>query len=102
MSAFKSQHDRDLLKVGRSADLRVGQSVFSIGSPYGFSKTFTAGVVSGLNRGVPSPAGTIVTGAVQVCTIPRLLHVSKVWPLHSPRYSLSAWKGLYVALQYSG
>ena len=54
------------LQVGRSADLKVGQSVYSIGSPYGLSKTFTAGVVSGLNRGVPSPAGTIVTGAVQV------------------------------------
>lgn len=55
-----------LLQVGSSADLKVGQSVFSIGSPYGFSKSFTAGVVSGLNRGVPSPAGTIVTGTIQV------------------------------------
>ncbi len=63
----------DLLQVGRSADLKVGQSVFSIGSPYGFSKTFTAGVVSGLNRGVPSPVGTIVTGAVQVSESLKLL-----------------------------
>lgn len=53
------------IKVGRSADLRVGQSAYSIGSPYGLSKTFTSGVISGLNRGIPTPAGTIATGAIQ-------------------------------------
>ena len=47
-------------------DLRVGQSVFAIGFPLGYSKTLTAGVVSGLNRGIPSPGGTITTGAIQV------------------------------------
>lgn len=53
------------IKVGSSANLKVGQSAYSIGSPYGLSKTFTAGVVSGLNRGIPTPAGTIATGAIQ-------------------------------------
>ncbi|KAK9806912.1 hypothetical protein WJX72_007234 [[Myrmecia] bisecta] len=53
------------LKVGTSADLRVGQSVFAIGNPLGFSRTLTAGVVSGLDRIIPSPSGTRNYGAIQ-------------------------------------
>ena len=44
-------------RVGTSAELRVGQSVFAIGTPLGFSRTLTVGVVSGLDRSIPSPAG---------------------------------------------
>ena len=53
-------------QVGTSADLKVGQSVFAIGNPFGLSRTLTAGVVSGLNRGIPTPGGAIATGAIQV------------------------------------
>ena len=53
-------------RVGTSAGLKVGQSVFAIGTPLGFSRTLTAGVVSGLDRSIPSPAGTITRGAIQV------------------------------------
>ena len=52
-------------RVGTSADLKVGQSVYAIGTPLGFSRTLTVGVVSGLNRAIPSPAGTITRGAIQ-------------------------------------
>jgi len=52
-------------KFGSSVDIRVGQSVFAIGSPYGLSKTLSAGVVSGLNRAIPSPVGTRIYGAIQ-------------------------------------
>ncbi|KAK9845220.1 hypothetical protein WJX81_000423 [Elliptochloris bilobata] len=57
----------DLLpvKVGTSGDLRVGQTVFAIGNPSGLSHTLTAGVVSGLNRAIPSPGGTLTGGAIQ-------------------------------------
>ena len=51
--------------MGTSADLKVGQSVYAIGTPLGFSRTLTVGVVSGLNRAIPSPAGTITRGAIQ-------------------------------------
>ncbi len=54
------------VQVGTSADLRTGQSVYAIGNPLGFSKTLTAGVVSGLNRAIPSPVGTKTYGAIQV------------------------------------
>ena len=52
--------------VGASVGLRTGQSVYAIGNPYGLSRTLTAGVVSGLNRAIPSPVGTKTYGAIQV------------------------------------
>lgn len=39
--------------------------MFAIGNPFGLSKTLTAGVVSGLNRGIPTPGGAIATRAIQ-------------------------------------
>lgn len=61
------EHDFLPVQVGTSADLRTGQSVYAIGNPLGYSKTLTAGVVSGVNRAIPSPVGTKTYGAIQVC-----------------------------------
>ena len=52
--------------MGSSAGLRVGQSVYAIGNADGVSRTLSAGVVSGLRRGIPSPTGGIMSGAIQV------------------------------------
>jgi S1-C subfamily serine protease len=44
-------------KVGRSADLRVGDAAIVVGSPYGFQSSVTTGIVSALHRVVKVPGG---------------------------------------------
>lgn len=51
--------------LGTSRDLRVGQSCFAIGNPFGYENTLTTGVVSGLGREIPSPNGRAIRGAIQ-------------------------------------
>ena len=52
------------LPIGRSAELRVGQSVFAIGNPFGLDWTLTTGVVSALERRLQTGDGAIA-GLVQ-------------------------------------
>ncbi|MEO1992323.1 MAG: trypsin-like peptidase domain-containing protein, partial [Pirellulales bacterium] len=39
---------------GSSVDLRVGQRVFAIGNPFGLERTLTTGIISSLNRSLPT------------------------------------------------
>ena len=41
------------IRLGSSAQLRIGDVVLAIGNPYGFSKSVTQGTVSGTGRYVP-------------------------------------------------
>jgi S1-C subfamily serine protease len=43
------------VKVGRSADLRVGDAAIVVGSPFGFQSSVTTGIVSALHRVVKVP-----------------------------------------------
>src|SRR5690625_1216016 len=49
----------DPLPIGSSSDLAVGQKVFAIGNPFGLDWTLTTGIVSALERELPSETGTI-------------------------------------------
>ena len=53
------------IPVGRSSDLKTGQAVFAIGNPYGLSRTLTTGIISALNRRLPTAEGSDVTNAIQ-------------------------------------
>ena len=46
--------DLPTVKIGRSADLKVGQWVLAIGSPFDFDHSVTAGIVSALGRNLPN------------------------------------------------
>ncbi|KAI9122731.1 hypothetical protein K1719_006571 [Acacia pycnantha] len=51
--------------LGTSKEIRVGQSCFAIGNPYGYENTLTTGVISGLGREIPAPNGGAIKGAIQ-------------------------------------
>ena len=46
--------DLPTVKLGKSSDLKVGEWVLAIGSPFGFDHTVTAGIVSAKGRSLPS------------------------------------------------
>jgi len=72
------QHDLAVLKIGgvgfnapgrvpigTSADLQVGQNIFAIGNPFGLDWTLTKGIVSALDRSLPSENGPDIRHLIQ-------------------------------------
>ncbi len=53
------------IPVASSHDLRVGQSVFAIGNPFGLDQTLTKGVISALGREIQSIGGRPIRGVIQ-------------------------------------
>lgn len=43
-----------VVTIGSSSDLKLGEWVLAIGSPFGFDRTVTAGIVSGKKRNLPN------------------------------------------------
>ena len=43
-----------VVKLGNSSNLKVGEWVFAIGSPFGFDHSATAGIISAIGRSLPS------------------------------------------------
>lgn len=63
---FDQEHDIAILRIvdppaelypiqlGSSDNLRVGQKVYALGNPFGLERTITTGIISALNRTLPS------------------------------------------------
>ncbi len=56
------------ISFGDSDRLKVGQKLIAIGNPFGFERTMTTGIVSGLGRPIQSAAGTIIRNMIQTDT----------------------------------
>jgi S1-C subfamily serine protease len=50
---------------GESANLKVGQKVLAIGNPFGFERTLTVGIVSGLGRPIRTSSRYIIKNMIQ-------------------------------------
>ena len=53
------------IKVGNSSVLKVGQSVFAIGNPFGLDQTLTTGIISALGREIESITGRPIKDVIQ-------------------------------------
>jgi 2-alkenal reductase len=53
------------IPIGTSHTLVVGQATYAIGNPFGLSRTLTTGVVSALERRLPTARGREVRGVIQ-------------------------------------
>lgn len=65
LHVFAPLKDLKPLPVGRSSTLVVGQSVLALGNPFGLDHTLTSGIVSALDREIPTAYGTSVRGVIQ-------------------------------------
>jgi 2-alkenal reductase len=54
------------IPLGSSSDLQVGQSVYAIGNPFGLQRTLTHGIVSALDRELPTTGFREVAGVIQI------------------------------------
>ncbi|MBX9847388.1 MAG: trypsin-like peptidase domain-containing protein [Xanthobacteraceae bacterium] len=53
------------LAIGTSADLKVGQSAFAIGNPFGLDQSLTSGIISALKRRLPTSSGREISNVIQ-------------------------------------
>jgi len=56
------------IPFGDSSNLKVGQKVLAIGNPFGFERTLTTGIVSGLGRPIKNSNNTIIRDMIQTDT----------------------------------
>jgi S1-C subfamily serine protease len=59
------EFDLTTISFGTSNNLKVGQKVLAIGNPFGYDRTLTTGIVSGLSRPVRTSRNLIIQGMIQ-------------------------------------
>lgn len=67
IAVIKIDQNENLIPIdfGRSNGLKIGQKVLAIGNPFGYDRTLTTGIVSGLNRAVQTVDKTLALGMIQ-------------------------------------
>ena len=68
LAVIRVDQTRDLpppIAIGTSDDLKVGQSVFAIGNPFGLDQSLTTGIISALKRHLPTSAGREIANVIQ-------------------------------------
>lgn len=60
-----ADHLLPTIKLGRSNDLMIGETVIAIGNPVGLQNTVTAGVISATNRQLDFARGQSLNGLIQ-------------------------------------
>jgi serine protease Do len=63
--AVDTDHPLHALRLGKSDDLMIGESVIAIGNPYGYSNTLTSGVISALSRDIQVSDNFWLRGLIQ-------------------------------------
>ncbi|HEY8565635.1 MAG TPA: trypsin-like peptidase domain-containing protein [Beijerinckiaceae bacterium] len=61
----RAQNPPPPIAIGTSSDLKVGQFTFAIGNPFGLDQTLTTGVISALQRRLPTSEGREIADAIQ-------------------------------------
>ena len=54
------------VNFGDSTRLKVGQKVYALGNPFGLERTLTTGIVSSLNRSLPSRTNRTIKSIIQI------------------------------------
>lgn len=85
------------LSWGDSQKLRVGQKIYAIGNPFGLERTMSTGMISSLNRQIPSGTQRTMQAIIQVDAA--LNHGNSGGPLLNTRGQLI---GMTTAIASSG
>lgn len=63
--SVRAEKKLPFVRLGRSNDLMIGETVIAIGNPYGYANTVTSGVVSAVGRDIQVSEGFWLRGLIQ-------------------------------------